>query len=153
VPHFDIHFYSIPLEEVETIRTGSCEFFIDCEVRKRAQIPVPAKYIHADHADVGATVGLMGNHLIDTKTPELAHHGAPFTHTWIFGAWDGRIIFHEVMATVEFLAGTDDLCAPIKQPEAWQTGGYYPERYCFRRDPADRSMRVYMTDFVLRPAG
>ena len=30
------------------------------------------------------------------------------------------VIFHEVMATQAFLAGTQDLCTDIKQPEAWK---------------------------------
>ena len=151
VPHFDIHFYSITPAEVEAIRTGPCEFFIDCDVREQAIKPVPAAYVHPDHVDVGAAVGLMGNHLIDIKTPELAKGGPPFTHTWIYGAFDGRIIFHEVMATNEFLASTPDLCADIKQPEAWQRAGYYPTRYCFRRE-ADGGLSIYLADFVLRPA-
>jgi hypothetical protein len=152
VPHFDIHFYSIPPEEVAAIRTGPCDFFIDCADRERALKPVPAKYVHPDHADVGATVGLMGNHLIDTRTPELGTPPRPFTHTWIFGAWDGRIIFHEVMATRDFLLLGQDACADIKQPEAWERAGYYPTRYCFRR-AADGGVQVYMADFVMRQAG
>jgi hypothetical protein len=153
VPHFDIHFYGITPEEVDAIALGPCDFFVDCAVRERALKPVPAAYVHPDHADVGAVVGQMGNHLIDTRTPELAEGGPPFTHTWIYGAFDGRIIFHEVMATNAFLAATPDLCADIKQPQAWERAGHYPTRYCFRRDGADGSMRIYMTDFVMRAAG
>lgn len=153
VPHFDIHFYSVPLADVEAIRVGSCDFFIDCDDQKRALMPVAAKYVHPDHIDVGAAVGLMGNHLIDSKTPELASPGSPFTHTWVFGAYEGRIIFHEVMATTDFLTATGDVCADIKQPQARETAGYYPTRYCFRRDTSDGTLRVYMADFVLQPAG
>lgn len=152
VPHFDIHFYSIPESEVEAIALGDCGYFMDCAAFARATKPVPAQYVHADHANVGAAVGLMGNHLIDTQTPEFADPDTPFTHTWIFGAFDARIIFHEVMATHEFLTATDDLCHPIKQPQAWERAGHYPTRYCFRRE-ADGGVRVYMTDFVMRPAG
>lgn len=152
VPHFDIHFYSITPEEVEAIALGPCEFFIDCAVREHALVPVPAVYVAPDHADVGAVVGRMGNHLIDTRTPELAEGGPPFTHTWIYGAFEGRIIFHEVMATNAFLAATGDLCADIKQPAAWQRAGYYPTRYCFRRE-ADGGLNIYMADFVMREAG
>lgn len=153
VPHFDIHFYSVPFEDVKAIRTGPCPFFIDCDDQKRALMPVPAKYVHPDFADVGATVGMMGNHLIDTKTAELASPGTPFTHTFIFGAYDGRVIFHEVMVTTAFLGETGDLCTAIKQPEARQVAGYYPAQYCFRRDPADGSTRVYLTGFSRQPAG
>lgn len=153
VPHFDIHFYSIPPAVVEMMALGKSGFFMDCDTFAVATKPVPAKYVHPDHTDVGAAVGLMGNHLIDTKTPEFATPGTPFTHTWIFGAFDGRIIFHEVMVTHEFLTTTDEVCADIKQPEAWEQTGYYPTRYCFRPDAADGSVRVYVADFVMRPVG
>ena len=152
VPHFDMHFYSIPREAVAEIALGPCGYFIDCAAFERAVKPVPAQFIHADHANVDGAVGLMGNHLIDTKSPELADPAIPFTHTWIFGAFDGHVIFHEVMATHAFLATTADLCADIKQPEAWERAGYYPTRYCFRRDGGDGSLRVFMSDFVMRPA-
>ena len=53
----------------------------------------------------------------------------------------------------EFLAAGEDLCAPIKQPEAREQAGYYPTRYCFRNDAADGSLKVFMEGFVLHPAG
>ena len=31
LPHFDIHFYQVPLATVDDIRVGSCGIFIDCE--------------------------------------------------------------------------------------------------------------------------
>ncbi|MFQ5566590.1 MAG: hypothetical protein ACE5EU_09530, partial [Paracoccaceae bacterium] len=75
------------------------------------------------------------------------------THTWIFGAYDGHVIFHEVMATQAFLIFGLDHCADIKQPEAWERAGYYPTRYCFRREASGGRLKVFMEGFVLRPAG
>ncbi len=153
LPHFDIHFYQIPKSAVDAIRLGPCGILINCEDFERAVKPVPAKYIHPEHASVGAAVGQMGNHLIDTKTPEMGDPPEIFTHTWIFGAYDGRVIFHEIMATQDFLSSGEDLCADIKQPEAWRQGGYYPTRYCFRNEDPSGRLRVFMEGFVLRPAG
>ena len=153
LPHFDIHFYQIPKSTVDAIRLGPCGIFIDCEDIARALEPVPAKYVHPDHASVGAAVGQMGNHLIDTQTPELGDPPVTFTHTWIFGAYDGRVIFHETMATQAFLASGQDLCADIKQPEARAQAGYYPTRYCFRNEAPGGRLKVFMEGFVLHPAG
>ena len=72
VPHYDFHFYLMAPEAVGQIRPGPCSELIDCDDFKRAQTPVPARYVHADHIDVGAAVPDMGNHLIDAKSPELA---------------------------------------------------------------------------------
>jgi hypothetical protein len=151
-PHFDIHFYQVPEAAVEAIRVGSCGIFIDCDDFQRAIKPVPAKYVHPDHVSVEAAVGRMGNHLIDSQTPELGTPPKPFTHTWIFGAEDGRIIFHEIMTTQAFMALGPDTCRDIKQPEAWEQAGYYPTRYCFRHGE-DGGLKVFMNGFVLRPAG
>lgn len=153
LPHFDIHFYEIPLAEVDSkLRLGSCGIFLDCEDFERAVKPVPAKYIHPEHSSVGAAVGRMGDHLIDTLTPEFGKPPATFTHTYIFGAYDGSIIFEEVMATQAFLVLGSDTCAPIKQPEARERAGYYPTRYCVRHE-SDGGVKVFMADFVVRPAG
>lgn len=149
--HFDIHFYQIPYSSVDAMRVGSCGIFMNCDDFQRAIKPVPAKYTHAEHASVQAAVGRMGDHLIDTLTPEFGTPPAPFTHTWIFGAYDGSVIFHEVMATHSFMALGPDSCAPIKQPEAWEKSGYYPTSYCFSHAP-DGALKVFMEGFVLRPA-
>jgi hypothetical protein len=71
VPHVDFHFYTMPEEAVAQIRPGPCSELIHCDDFKRAQVRVPAGYVHADHIDVGAAVPDMGNHLIDSKSPEL----------------------------------------------------------------------------------
>ncbi|NIP77346.1 MAG: hypothetical protein GTN90_15790 [Xanthomonadales bacterium] len=152
LPHFDIHFYQIPESAVDEIRVGACEIFIDCEDRERALVPVPAKYVHPEYVSVEAAVGRMGNHLIDVKTPEFGDPPATFTHTWIFGAYDGSVIFHEVMVTSDFLAGGGDACAPIKQQQAWEKAGYYPTRYCIR-DAGEDGIRIFMDGFEMRPAG
>jgi len=151
-PHFDLHFYQIPVAAVDAIRVGNCGIFIDCEDYERAIKPVPAKYVHPEHVSVQAAVGRMGDHLIDTLTPEFGNPPQPFTHTWIFGAYDGGIIFHEVMATLSFMALGPDVCAPIKQPQAWEHAGWYPTSYCFRHS-ADGGLKVFMADFVMREAG
>lgn len=152
VPHFDIHFYMIPQAELDQIGLGPCDFFIDCEAQKRALMPVPPEFVHPDHVSVDVAVGQMGNHLIDSKTPELSDQGVPFTHTWIFGAYDGRIVFQEVMVTHDHLMGRQTGCQQVKQPAAWQVAGWYPTSYCIGYDAESDVHQVAMQDFVLRPA-
>lgn len=133
LPQFDLHFYMVDQAAVDAIRTGSCGIFINCDDFARATKPVPAKYVHPEHVSVKGAVAAMGDHLIDSKTPELAKSSpTKFTHTWIFGAYDGHIIFYEPMFTRAFLLSRPDSCKPIKQPAAWERAGYYPTEYCFR---------------------
>jgi hypothetical protein len=151
-PHFDFHFYIQDREAVKAIRTGTCGELIDCEDFKKATKAVPAKYVHRDHIDVGAAVPDMGNHLINSKAPELAKNGPPFTHTFIYGAYDGRITFLEPMITHAYLAGNPNMCASIKQPQAWELAGFYPTKYCIRHLDRVGRITVSLEGFVRRPA-
>lgn len=149
-PHFDFHFYIADQTAVKRLRSGSCGELIDCEDFKRAIKPVPGKYVHRDHINVGAAVPAMGNHLVNSKAPELAKGGPKFTHTFIFGAYDGEITFYEPMITREYLASAPRMCAPIKQPQAWAHAGAYPTRYCVRHSQRSGRYTVSLEEFVQR---
>lgn len=150
LPHFDMHFYMVDPADIDAIRVGGCQIFINCDDFKRAMVDVPPRYIAPDHANVKAAVSKMGNHLIDVRTPELGDPPKTFTHTWIYGAYDGHITFYEPMITMEFLRGKPNLCAPIRQPEAWERAGYYPTEYCVRYDDAAKVTRVSLEGLVHR---
>ena len=149
-PHFDMHFYAVSRAEIDGIRVGGCMIFIDCEDLKRATMAVPLRYVAADHVDVKAAVSGMGNHLIDVRTPELGNPPKAFTHTWIYGAYDGHITFYEPMITRAFLLGQPDVCTPIRQPAAWERSGLYPTEYCIRYEDVGKAIRVSMEGLVHR---
>jgi hypothetical protein len=151
-PHFDFHFYTAERKAVKQLRPGSCGELIDCEDFKKASRPVPAKYIHRDHIDVGAAVPDMGNHLVNSKAPELAKGGPKFSHTFIFGAYDGHITFYEPMITRAYLASAPNMCASIKQPAAWAVAGSYPTTYCIRYSDRTGRYTVSLENFVKRAA-
>ena len=94
----------------------------------------------------------MGNHLIDSKTPELTPGGPPFTHTFIYGAYDGHITFYEPMITHTFFKSRPNLCLSLKSPEAWEVGGSYPTDYCIRYFDVDGKYTVSLENFVHREA-
>lgn len=58
----------------------------------------------------------MGSHWVYEKTPEL--HGQPFTHTFIYGTYDGKVIFIEPMVAKSFLEQKPSVKAPIPQPSS-----------------------------------
>ena len=152
VPHVDFHFYIMPAEAVAQIRPGPCSELIDCDDFKRAQTPVPAGYIARRPHRRRRGGPDMGNHLINSKSPELVAGGPAFTHTFIFGAYDGQITFYEPMITLAYLETRPDLCVPIKQPQAWATAGYYPTTYCIRHLADDERYTVSLEEFVHRTA-
>lgn len=155
-PHFDFHFYMQEEEDVYAIGVGTCPVIItDCDDFARGTIPVPDQYVPEGYADLGAVEPAMGNHLLDLTSPEFA--GEPFTHTFIYGAFDGHITFWEPMITQDFIesvaAGSlPSTCYPIKQPAAFEVGGYYPTSYCIRyRDNRDEHT-ITLEGFVHRTA-
>jgi hypothetical protein len=106
---------------------------VDCEQFKRASRPLPVQFLPAGYIDVGAVAPRMGNHLLDSQSPELKD-SLPFASTFIYGAYEGQLIFMEPMITLDYLQKTRNACLPIRQPEAFQRAGYYPTQYCVRQD-------------------
>lgn len=152
VPHFDFHFFLVGLEDVKEIRTGTCGFFIDCEVYERARVPVPAQYMPPTYIEVGAAAGEEGNHLLPSTAPELADPPADFTQTFIFGSYEGHIIFYEPMIAASVFTSTLDECYSIAQPTAWEVAGPYPTKYCIRYLPDEEAYTVSLESFVRRDA-
>ncbi|HJU73711.1 MAG TPA: hypothetical protein VJ717_08180 [Gemmatimonadaceae bacterium] len=147
-PHFDFHFYIVDREPIEQIRAGSCGELIDCDDFRKAQRPLPAGHLPPDYLDVGAAVPRMGNHLIDKHDPELADPSRGFSRTFIYGAYDGQLIFLEPMITRSYLATKPNVCSPVRSPAAVATSGYYPTRYCVRYDAATSMYRVSLEGLV-----
>jgi hypothetical protein len=136
-PHFDFHFYVVERRLIESITPGRCGELVDCGHFERASRPVPAEYLPAGHIDVGAVVPRMGNHLLDSQSPEL-QDSLPFTRTFIYGAYEGELIFWEPMITLDVLRQGSDGCFEIRQPDAFRNAGYYPTQYCVRQDREGR---------------
>lgn len=151
-PHFDFHFFLARQDVIEGIRTGPCAEFIHCDDFATAQKPLPAPYAPQDYLDVGAAVAAMGNHLVDAHDPELADPSLGFSGTFIYGAYDGKLIFLEPMISHAFLSSRPNRCTPLRAPAAYATAGYYPTSYCVRYDAGSATYRVTLEGLVYRQA-
>jgi hypothetical protein len=150
-PHFDVHFYMEPIAKIFALQAGPCgPELMNCDQFAVAKQPVPSSHVPPDFRDVDAVVPAMGNHLIDLTGPEFQKQ--PFTRSWIFGAYGGRIIFYEEMVALRTLLQQPQSCAPIKQPKAWATAGYYPTASCLRYDRTTGATTVSMERFAFRTA-
>ena len=147
VPHFDFHFYTMDDVSRSYIRPGPCGMLVNCDDFQRGIIPVPPQYMPPDYADLGAVEARMGNHLIDLTSPEF-QPGLSFTHTFIYGAYDGHVTFWEPMITLSFLQANPDVCTPIKLAAAQETQGYYPTQYCIRRRASRGELTVSLEGFT-----
>ena len=141
-PHFDFHFNLISDEQRRTIALEDPEF-----EAKAARYPAES-YLPTGYAALPGGVPLMGAHWIDPTSPEL--NGAPFSETFIFGTWNGELIFAEPMITKAFLDSRPDFTAEIPVPAEVATPGYYPSSYSIRWDEESKEYRVSLGGMVSR---
>ena len=120
VPHFDFHFYFISKEEVHNILCDGTDDDI-CLKRPDAD-HTPPYYVPGP-----AGVPMMGWHWIDPRSPEF--NGKPFTATFIYGFYSGKMIFVEPMVTLDFLKNHSSTSKDIPVPKAVAKAGYYPTKY------------------------
>jgi hypothetical protein len=151
-PHFDFHFFMVEPALIHGIRPGPCGELIHCEDHARAGKPLPKHYVPEGYIDVGATVAAMGNHLVDSRDPEIADPTLGFSHTFIYGTYDGKLVFLEPMVSHAFLSSRPQQCRPVRVPKAYATAAYYPTTYCVRHDAATKTYRVTLEGLVYREA-
>ncbi len=128
-PHFDFHFYMESPEYVSAIPSY-------------AQAPEdfdnlpPAGSLHPQYIPTEGGEPAMGKHWVDITSPELQpENPAPFTETFIFGTFKGKVLFYEPMITKQFIENTPVYERVIKLGSTFAKDGYYPTR-----------MRIIKTD-------
>ena len=138
VPHFDMHFYKISVAAQMAI-TGI------------PGAPPPPGYLPASYVIPAATVPQMGSHWLDPSSPELPPTFAPFTHTFIYGSDNAKVIFLEPMITRAFLLGGTTVIKAIPQPIHFApVNTNYPQKYKIWKTWGDGRNYVALTDFVWR---
>ena len=127
VPHFDFHFYVISRAEQEGVAFSGTEGVEAAKVADSALLP-EGYVVPPDTA-----VEKMGVHGIDPASPEF--HGQPFTRTFIYGYYKGRLTFVEPMVALSYLLSNPDVTARVKVPSTYSYPGFYPTKYRVGYDP------------------
>jgi hypothetical protein len=142
IPHFDFHFYRISLADQKAIppyNVAPALFDNDPPAGF-----MPNLYFHAPGG-----VQQMGAHWIDLLTPEL--YGQPFTHTFIYGSYDGKVTFNEPMITIVTIKSNATIHKPIRQPQYFSpTNKYYPTQYSIWKDDSNNRHYISLDEMVLR---
>lgn len=112
VPHFDFHFYMIGEDVVEGISGGPLESaplpFVGLADYDIPPAQFPRGYTFEAHRPIFEG---MGEHLLDGTAPEF--HGAEFTHTNVYGAYDPSIDPAEPAGTKVVTLDGDRVEAPV----------------------------------------
>lgn len=130
-PHFDFHFYLVSAQEQASVVPGP------------DNTPVAGEHVPQDYITGVVAVPNMGVHWVDPKGPEF--NGQPFTETFIYGFYKGKMTFLEPMITKAFLETHPDHTMPVKQPQSFQKSGYYPVSEQIRYDDAQHEFVVALT--------
>lgn len=126
IPHFDFHFYKMPLAERLAIPSYP-------EAVAAFENNPPAGYIPPAYVKSPAGEAKMGAHWMDVLSPEF--NGQVFTHTFVYGSYDGKVNFLEPMASLAFLKEGTTVQKAIRQPQFFDpTNTYYPTRYSIWKD-------------------
>jgi hypothetical protein len=132
--HFDFHFYMISPEARNQITAQGADRE---KARRKPELEyVPAGYIYAPDSEIPR----MGGHWADPQSNEF--HGQPFTRSFLYGNYDGQIVFMEPMISKAFLEAKTSVTEKIKLPSRFAKPGYYPTSYSVKYDAASKQYTV-----------
>jgi hypothetical protein len=157
--HFDFHFYTISEADVHGIMPSDPQYAAKAAKNPPASAIPPFYFEPASALGIppeAAAVPMMGMHWLDLRAPEIQgmlgnpDGYKPFTSTFIYGAWDGQLIFMEPMITRSHILAkreaTDpavrDQVIPISTSPSFPAGGFRPNAYRIAWDAQSREFRV-----------
>jgi hypothetical protein len=142
VPHFDVHFYMMPLADRNAIAASDPAF-----AAKAAKLPAESFRQPGYVADPPeAAVPMMGLHWLDPEAPEF--NGESFTRTFITGSWNGQFTFFEPMVTREYLLSHPNDSIPVARAAQRQVPGFYPTAYRVRWDAETDEWHIALSNLV-----
>jgi hypothetical protein len=157
--HFDFHFYTISEADVHGIVPSDPQYAAKAAKNPPASDVPPFYFEPASALGIppgAAAVPMMGMHWLDARAPELQGMLGnpagykPFTSTFIYGAWNGQLIFMEPMITRSHILAKRDATdpavrnqvIPIPTSPTFPAGGFRPDAYRIAWDAQSREFRV-----------
>jgi hypothetical protein len=134
-PHFDIHFYFVTESDRNQIVPGAA-----------MEIVPEEQFLPANYASTPGGVPQMGKHWTDVTAPEL--NGGAFTSAFVYGSYNGEVIFHEPMMTLDFFLSKPNTTMDIRQPAAFQKSSNYPTQYSLKFDEERKEYTFALLSFV-----
>ena len=141
--HFDFHFYMISEAERAGI-TAKGDDLLRSRKQPAAEF-VPDGYVYVPDSEIPR----MGAHGVNPLSKEL--QGQTFTTTFLYGSYDGRLVFAEPMIARAFLETKTNVTEVIKLPAKYaRANAYYPTKYSVRYNPIAREYTVALEGMTLR---
>lgn len=141
-PHFDFHFYLIsPAERYKITLQGD-------DLARAQKQPSPEFMPDGYMLPEGTAEPHMGAHAVDLSAPEFNRLG--FTKTFIYGFYDGRMIFLDPMVNKAFFETKPNITENVKLPKSYAVHGYYPTKYRVGYDPEKKEYLIALEGLVYR---
>lgn len=140
-PHFDFHFYTTSEEERQAIPA------YEQDSVKFNNAPA-AGCMPPTYHNFGGGVPQMGAHWLDVTSSEL--NGQPFTQTFLYGSYNGKVTFMEPMITEAFILANPNFSRDIPQPTKFEKTSSYPTK--MRIEKKDGITSIILEGFVKRQA-
>jgi len=116
---------------------------------KVAREPAPG-FLPKDYVpELEGQASKEGEHWIKRNSPEF--HGQTFTKTFIYGSYNGKLVFVEPMLTNAFLETRPNRIEPIELPAAYSKNTYFPNRYSVKYNRAQQEYSVSLDGLTLCP--
>lgn len=90
----------------------------------------------------------MGAHWVDPKAPEF--NGQPFNETFIYGFYNGEMVFVEPMVTIAFLETKPEVTKELKLPKCYPISSYYPTGYSLSYNETNKEYTLALEGLTLR---
>ncbi|MEW6601870.1 MAG: hypothetical protein AB1499_12935, partial [Nitrospirota bacterium] len=74
----------------------------------------------------------------------------PFTKTFIYGFYDGHMIFVEPMMTKAFLETKPNVADRVRLPKSYSKHAFYPASYKVKYNAADREYEISLESLMFR---
>jgi len=149
LPHFDFHFYTVTESAQMEINPSDPDL-----AAKFDKLPAEA-YRPVGDIKLPGGVPMMGAHWADPTSPELVPppNNQTFTRTFLYGSYDGHMIFFEPMITkvhVESMktAPGNLITTQIKLPTSYEKPGYYPTQYTIQWNASAKEYRIALDGLV-----
>lgn len=140
LPHFDFHLYTITLAEQLAIPPYSTA------TAAKIDLLPPTGFMPVSYNPDQGGIPAMGKHWLNPAAVP-----SPFTHTMIYGSFDGQVHFVEPMVTLAVLQAGNFISTPYAQPEKFaKAGKWYPTNYNIYQDQQSKKYYVTLSEFVKR---
>jgi hypothetical protein len=140
-PHFDFHFYTTT--EAERLAIPAYE-----QAPEKFDNVPGTDYMPVNYVGIPEGVPQMGKHWVDVTSSEFTPAG--FNQTFLYGSYNGKVIFYEPMITEQFIKDNPTFERSIPLPAKFQQVGWYPTK--MRIAKQNGATHIIIENFVQKTA-